>query len=474
MKKFSFENQGANTYLVYEINDNEKIDTLSLGMITHNKITGILPTVYTQMDNNKFLKYNISSKIPVKQFFSSIVNRKRLLGVLHSIAEGILAAEEYMIETSSLIFDLEYIYADVSTCDAYMVCLPILDDDVKPVDLCSFYKNIVFSVQFDQTENCDYVAKIINYLNSNSMFSLVDFKQILFDLLNNNNPPQPKSVIQSQTNEQEKQKVIRPPITNVNSNAPVLPNRERPVVQPKKAPVVNNSVPKSVPKNKPKKQLNVVFEVPGMNHEAAAFTEKENKKEKNKNKKDKKLFKGLTSLFSKKAKEPVESNVTDNTPQIPAQFGGYGQQPASVQSQPNAPIGMPVSPPRQDIKPNFGETTVLSGLKLDETTVLGGESLIIRPYMIRSKNNEKIYIDKPVFRIGKEKSYVDYFISDNSAVSRSHANIITRDNNYFVVDTNSKNRTYVDGVMIQSNTEIQIEHGTKLTFANEEFEFRLY
>lgn len=37
------------------------------------------------------------------------------------------------------------------------------------------------------------------------------------------------------------------------------------------------------------------------------------------------------------------------------------------------------------------------------------------------KNNEKIKLVKPVFRIGKEKSYVDYFIGDNTTVSRSHA-----------------------------------------------------
>ena len=89
------------------------------------------------------------------------------------------------------------------------------------------------------------------------------------------------------------------------------------------------------------------------------------------------------------------------------------------------------------------------------------------------KNNEKIRLNKPVFRIGKEKSYVDYFIGDNSAISRSHADIVTRDGQYYVVDINSTNHTYVNGGMIQSNVEVRIDHGTKLRFANEEFEFKL-
>ena len=477
MKKFDFETQGANTYLVYEISDNDNIDTLSLGMITHNKITGILPVVYTQMDYNKYLKYNISSKIPVKEFLSSVVNKKRLLGVLYSIAEGILAAEEYMIEPSSLIFDLDYIYADVSTCEAYMICLPILDNDAKTVDLGSFYKNIVFSIQFDQTENCDYVARIISYLNSNSVFSLTDFRQILFDLINDN--IQRKITMPVQPAENEQKQVVRAQTTGTNSHVQDLRKTGPVVNQNNKFAVPKTSTPKvNVPENMPNKankSINVGFEIPGMNNGVAAFQKKEPEKAKVKAEKPKKEGKGLFSLFTKKSKKSDDANVAENNLRMPAQEQGFVQQPFPVQSQPNVQKDISVPPvSQQESKLNFGETTVLSGLKFDETVVLGRESLSVRPYIIRIKNNEKIYIDKPVFRIGKEKSFVDYYISDNPAVSRSHANIIIRDNNYFVVDTNSKNHTYVDGEMIQSNIEIKIEHGTKLRFANEEFEFRLY
>ena len=75
--------------------------------------------------------------------------------------------------------------------------------------------------------------------------------------------------------------------------------------------------------------------------------------------------------------------------------------------------------------------------------------------------------------MGKEKSYVDYFISDNTAISRSHANVISRDGEYFVVDTNSTNHTYVNGMMIQSNVETKIDDGARIRLANEEFEFKL-
>lgn len=78
---------------------------------------------------------------------------------------------------------------------------------------------------------------------------------------------------------------------------------------------------------------------------------------------------------------------------------------------------------------NFGETTNLDMLRKGGTTILNPsmrDLQMISPNLIRVKTNEKIIINKPVFRIGKEKSYVDYFVSDNTAVSRSHANIVTR------------------------------------------------
>ena len=99
---------------------------------------------------------------------------------------------------------------------------------------------------------------------------------------------------------------------------------------------------------------------------------------------------------------------------------------------------------------------------------------MIAPHLIRKKNNEKISLNKPVFRVGKERSYVDYFIGDNTAISRSHANFITREGEYFVVDTNSTNHTFVNGTMINSNEEIKINHGDTIRLANEDFDFKLY
>lgn len=93
------------------------------------------------------------------------------------------------------------------------------------------------------------------------------------------------------------------------------------------------------------------------------------------------------------------------------------------------------------------------------------------PYLIRIKTNECFPVLKNIVRIGKQKEYVDIVISDNVAISRNHANIISRNGKYFIVDTNSVNHTYVNGEVIPSNVEVMINLGTKIELANEEFTF---
>lgn len=113
-------------------------------------------------------------------------------------------------------------------------------------------------------------------------------------------------------------------------------------------------------------------------------------------------------------------------------------------------------------------TTVLDGS--EGTTVLQ-TNIQPFPYLIRLNAYEKIVVNKPVFRIGKEKSYVDYFVMNNNAVSRIHADIITQNGQYFIKDNNSTNHTFVNGTMVPLNQKVQIFDGDAIMLANEPFEF---
>lgn len=105
------------------------------------------------------------------------------------------------------------------------------------------------------------------------------------------------------------------------------------------------------------------------------------------------------------------------------------------------------------------------------TTVLGGGQGGAAVCLIREKTGEKIYINKNIFRLGKDRNRVDYAVTNNTAVSRSHAAIISRNGEYFVIDNNTTNHTYVNETMIAANVETAILSGDKIRLADEEFTF---
>ena len=95
------------------------------------------------------------------------------------------------------------------------------------------------------------------------------------------------------------------------------------------------------------------------------------------------------------------------------------------------------------------------------------------PKLLRKKTNETVYISKSAYRIGKEKSNVDYCISNNSAISRLHAIIYCKEGRYYIVDTLSTNHTFVNGKIITSNQNYELLNGDIITLANEDFEFTI-
>ena len=131
---------------------------------------------------------------------------------------------------------------------------------------------------------------------------------------------------------------------------------------------------------------------------------------------------------------------------------------------------------------NFDQsTTVLNNESSQATTVLGyagttvlGSSELNKqswPYLMRTKNNDKIDLNKARFRIGKGQQYVDYSITSNPAISRNHCDIITKNGQYYIIDHNSTNHTYINDCIINPGVEVEIFSGTKIMLADEEFVF---
>ncbi|HAA43331.1 MAG TPA: hypothetical protein DCE02_04930, partial [Ruminiclostridium sp.] len=109
----------------------------------------------------------------------------------------------------------------------------------------------------------------------------------------------------------------------------------------------------------------------------------------------------------------------------------------------------------------------------DETTLLTPYE-ISPPYLQSNRDGviEEIKITKPEFLIGRLKGQVDY-VTENKAIGKVHAEIITRDGKYFLKDLNSKNGTYLNNERLNSNTEYEIKDNDVIVFANSEYIFKI-
>lgn len=603
--EFTYETQGANSFLVYAIDEKEEIDTLSLGMITNNKISGFLPAVFTQVNDIRYVKYNISAKISADQIFAGTVMKKQLLGIFLGISEAMLAAEDYMIPLNSLVLDLKYIYVDVSTYKAKLVCVP-LAKTIEQDSLNLFLKKIMFNTRFDAGENTNYVARIISKLNASSSMSMNEFKEMIALLKNELSMDEQMGMLSQELGAWEYEKVFRDKIDNDNlkenqdnfieqnqvingkniqsmqgvSNGQmqnvqgmqsVANGQEMQDIQniqgqqglangqgmqnipngqgmqdiqniqgqqgiPNRQEVQDNKKLKKEKIKKIKDKTTVSqTQIPGQNNRMnipgqngkinngnsnanavqSSATDEEKislghllmhfnsenmakyKAQKAENKHQKKIQNtNMNNMGNVNTVGNVNNMVNMNTVGSVNSMGSINNVGSvnSMGSMNNiGNINTMGMQNMQGIKPqmdnggqnsnlmgkaqnsNFGETIVLNAASIGETVVLNSilQNNSNMPYLVRKKTGERVNITKSVFHIGKERSFADYFIADNSAISRSHANILLKNGRCFVVDTNSTNHTYIDGKMIPCNIEIELYSNNILKLANEEFEVHL-
>ena len=96
-----------------------------------------------------------------------------------------------------------------------------------------------------------------------------------------------------------------------------------------------------------------------------------------------------------------------------------------------------------------------------------------KPYLLRRKTGEKIYIPDTEFKIGKSQINADYTISENQVISRVHCIVRRKNGVTFIEDNNSTNGTFVDGQKLEPHKEQFLKVGSVVKLGDEEFEFFL-
>ena len=71
--------------------------------------------------------------------------------------------------------------------------------------------------------------------------------------------------------------------------------------------------------------------------------------------------------------------------------------------------------------------------------------------------------------VGRSNIADNYVITDNRSVSRSHITLIIQNNICYIVDNNSLNNTYVNGVKLIPEKKVELKNGDSVRLSNERF-----
>lgn len=186
MGKFTLENQGSDVNLVYEVGEEEKVDSFAKGMLQNNDIEGVMKPAFMQKDAQQYVKYNVTSRLPLSEYFQGKLTKEKIASMFLSMASALENAEEYMLMPESFLLDTEHVYVDLSKKEASLIYLPI-ENFSQGDSLKDFCKKILLDGVFEEYEDLSYVGKILNFFNQNKGESPEQIKKFMKGLLDEGN-----------------------------------------------------------------------------------------------------------------------------------------------------------------------------------------------------------------------------------------------------------------------------------------------
>lgn len=184
MRKVSFKvrNIGSEKYLSYILNDDCEFDEELLDYLEENKIPELIDIIYEEDDENDYLTYNVTGRTTVDALLSNTVNAEKILGIVRGVASGIVNLRDLGIPASYVILHKGFTYVNPVTYDVGMLCVPVEADANINAEFRTFVKDILTSVKYDDSEDCNYVARLLNLLNTDK-FTVRNFYSQLAELM---------------------------------------------------------------------------------------------------------------------------------------------------------------------------------------------------------------------------------------------------------------------------------------------------
>ncbi len=500
---FLYENDSTSNYLVLRTGIDKSIINYQVQMLLNNKPGGLLEfnINYTGEKINCF--YNVTSKCTLASFmFRKRFTRDEFLITILNIINNIYQLKNYLLYDNNILLDENFIYIEPESIEVYFVYLPFIDckNDIK-----DFFIRLIFKlVKFHDEYSDNYIQRILEVIK-NDNFNLSNLKSLIENLLGEEIKKQPQKSLIIEDRKIEDSETIKNGLFKANKA-----QKEREKVKPEnnKIDIFNADKTK---KNKSvitrgnvriPNSLNIKKQEPQniVKKSKHTMSEQDNEKDNQGKKMDIHMIAmillqpfllftailTLNSSFVKMSDNPANTVIililiflavdvlvlriinekrkkTDETGScMPLQFITDKMKCKTKQKVKKLP---PITNDKQE-----NQLPVLNENYNGETVIIRRSKLTEIPYLKEKDGEGVVEINKKSILIGRLESFVDYVIN-NSAIGKIHAEIIQEGEEFYIMDCNSRNGTFLNDNRILPNTKNRVSSNDLLRFANKEFIF---
>ena len=479
-----YENDSTSNYLVLRTCTDKTIINYQAQMLLNNKLNGLLEFNINYIGDVLNCFYNVTSKCTLASFMSrKHFSRDEFLITIHNIINNIYELKNYLLYDNNILLDENFIYVEPEFIDIYFVYLPFLDckNDIK-----AFFTKLIFTlVKFNDEYSDNYIQKILEVIK-NDNFSLGSLKSLIEKLLGEEIKIEAEKLkVDKVKADKVKAGKVKTDISKADKN-----NSDKAVITRGNIKIPNTlNIQKQEQKNR-NLALETKAAVPERDNESGSQTEKM-----------KPLLLSMlllqpflllafiiivNSSFVKSSDNSINTviillliflavdvlvirminekikNIDKTSSCKPLQFI---TDMMKNKTKPKADALLDyVNDTHQDQQPIINENYK------GETVIIKRAKPMEQPYLKEKGGEEVVEINKKSLLVGRMESFVD-FVINSSAIGKIHAEILQEGEDFYVIDCNSRNGTYLNDNRIVPNTKNKVSNNDLLRFANREFIF---
>ena len=414
------------------------------------KFPQIIPCRLEEKDNQREFIYEIGNKVQLTEFLKKEINKKQMLTLLYNLLSGLEAFGMNMISLSYVAKDIQYVFVAPESLNVYFIVAGVDKEITDLNEVRNFVKDVICNAHYFEMDRDNYVARLITFTNKLGTFSVGDMKEFVNQLLIDMgiHIEEEKKKTEKKEEKTANDKVSRigvmqnnakmvQPGASARGSVPPMPNRQVPPM-PNGQPMPGRPMPMQMgPDGKPMNGR----PMPGRPMPMQMGPD------------------------GKPIVPPIPNRPASSMPEKKPEAAPVPPMPEKK------PEAAPV-PPMPEKKPEAAPVPPMPEKKPEAAPVPPVEEKkpqVPVPYLLRIATNEKIYINKPEFSIGRSATKADYTVTDNSDGSRIHCIIERKNGVSYIRDNASTNGTFVNGQNIAGQKNVFLTNNAKVSLGDEGF-----